>query len=179
MTAPVPVSASPAERVRAACARWGEPEVVDRCADLLRGVPADDVDLILHLGGRGADNLLALDALVYWPAVWAARALLYAWRPTAGPAVVGALGHEAWRVREMAAKVCALRELGEAAEPLAVALGDPVPRVRAAACRALGAVGEAEHAEGLRELLDDPDPEVRRRAEQALDRLSRRLDRDL
>ncbi|MBG6135040.1 HEAT repeat domain-containing protein [Longispora fulva] len=179
MTAPIPVSASPAERIRAASRRWTEPELVDRCAALLRGGPADDPELLAYLGGRGAQPLLDLDALVYWPAVWAARALLYAWHPTAASAVVAALGHDAWRVREMCAKVCALRELGEAADPLAAALADPVPRVRAAAARGLGVVGEAEHAGPLRKALTDTDPEVRRRADQALARLSDRLDRPL
>ncbi|WP_412543725.1 HEAT repeat domain-containing protein [Longispora sp. K20-0274] len=174
MTTQIPVSASPAERVRAACRLWSEPEFVARCAAVLTGDPAEG-ETLLVLGGRSA----GLIPLVYWPPVWAARALLYAWHPTAAPAVVAALRHDAWRVREMAAKVCALRELGEAADLLAAALDDPVPRVRAAAARGLAVVGEAEHAEPLRDALADPDPEVRRRAEQALDRLSDRLDRDV
>ena len=115
----------------------------------------------------------------YWFRTWALRALLYAWDPSVASAVVSALADEAWRVREMAAKVCLKRELGEAGDALALLLSDPVPRVRAAACRALGAVGEAEYAPALRSLLEDPDTDVRTRAAQALTTLSRRLDRPL
>jgi hypothetical protein len=40
---------------------------------------------------------------------------LYVWTDAAASAVVEALTHEAWRVREMAAKVVAAREIGSAA----------------------------------------------------------------
>lgn len=48
--------------------------------------------------------------------MWAARSLLYAWDVEAVPAVLGALGDEAWRVREMAAKVVAHRRLEDGLE---------------------------------------------------------------
>lgn len=51
-------------------------------------------------------------------------------------AVLAALGDDAWRVREMAAKVIAKRRLGEALPAVAALRADPVPRVRAAATRA-------------------------------------------
>jgi HEAT repeat protein len=86
------------------------------------------------------------------------RGLCYAWHPAAAPAVVHALGDDAWRVRQRAANVCRVREIGESAEVLAGLLTDPVPRVRAAAARAVAVVGEAEHAPPLRRLLTDADP---------------------
>jgi hypothetical protein len=178
----VSVGERPADRVRAAVTRFGRREVALRCADLLLG--GDDVELLPYLGGAHARALLAggavdYGAVDYWARVWGARGLRYAWDAAAAPAVVQALTDPAWRVREMAAKVALLREVGEAADALAALGGDPVPRVRAAAARALAAVGEAEHAPALHALVDDPEPEVRLRAGQALERLSERLDRDL
>ena len=111
----------------------------------------------------------------YWPRVWAARALLYAWTPQAAPAVVTALGDESWRVREMALKVVRLREIGEAADVAADLAGDEVERVRKAAVRALAVIGEAEHAEAVRDLVGDPF--AGRDAELALKQLRDRLDR--
>lgn len=127
---------------------------------------------------RGVCGAAARGAHAYWGRVWAARALLYAWHPMAVPAAVAALTDPHWRVREMAAKVCLRRELGEAADALAPLADDPVPRVRVVAARALAMVGEAEHAPALLALLDDPEPVVRHRAEQCLEVFSRRLDRD-
>jgi hypothetical protein len=115
----------------------------------------------------------------YWARTWGARALLYAWDPSAAPAVVTGLGDRHWRVREMSAKVARAREVGEAAEALARLTRDDVRRVRLAAVRALAVVGEAEHADALRACHADPEPEVREAAEQALRALSRRLDREL
>jgi HEAT repeat protein len=62
---------------------------------------------------------------------------LYAWDDNAADAVIAALADEAWRVREMAAKVVARRRLGDALTVVAALQQDPVPRVRAAAARAL------------------------------------------
>jgi hypothetical protein len=171
----------PAEAVRLACRRWGEAEVARRCAGLLCSGPSDEDDVAL-LGYLAAAPSLAAPVHGTWPQwhpVWAARGLRYAWDPEAAPAVVAALAAPEWRVREMAAHVCRVRELGEAAEPLAPLLDDPVPRVRAAVARALAVVGEAEHAAPLRRLLTDDDPQCRARASQALRALARRLDRDL
>jgi hypothetical protein len=167
------VAVTPKERVRAACARWGEAEVVRDCVTVLRGGPWPTDEKWLLLGGPGAPSQLKKEVHAYWAHVWAARVLLYAWREEAAPAVIIALGHPAWRVREMAAKVCALREVY--AEELAPLLADPVPRVRIAAARAVGAVGEAEHAPALRALTNDS--LVRDAAARALGRLAERLDR--
>ncbi|MCI0689485.1 MAG: HEAT repeat domain-containing protein [Sporichthyaceae bacterium] len=165
----------------------GQDLIAAWAAELLAGVVAyDDPELppVTWLGGRHAAAELRRGPLAergqeYWPRVWAARALLYVWLPRAGPAVVRALADPAWRVREMAAKVAKLREIGEAGDGLAELVDDPVPRVRVAAVRALGAVGEAEHAPAVHTAIDDPEPAVRRAAETALGELRNRLDRDL
>lgn len=178
----VPIDASPPDRIRHAATVDGAATIARRCGPVLLGEPVVDEEFYLYLGGRHAQ--MRIDGLApqdkdYWFRVWAARSLLYVWDPSVSSAVIAALSDEHWRVREMAAKVCLKRDLGEAGDSLALLLDDPVPRVRAAACRALGAVGEAEYADALRALLDDPDRDVRTRAEQALDRMSVRLDRPL
>jgi len=73
----------------------------------------------------------------YWLRVWAARGLLWAWDDSARPAVLRALGDEAWRVREMAVKVLARHDVGAAVGPISGLRSDPSARVRAAAARAL------------------------------------------
>jgi hypothetical protein len=177
----------PEERVRAACAEYGADRVVRWCADLLTGRVAYDapgLPPVTALGGPHAENLLGRDGFAqrgqdYWPRVWAARALLYAWTPVAVPGVLAGLDDPAWRVREMAAKVARLREVGEAADPLAALVDDATPRVRVAAVRALAMVGEAEHAGAIWEAAGDAEPVVRRAATTALRDLARRLDRPL
>jgi HEAT repeat protein len=181
---PVPppndLSALPAVRV-AELAGWvGEAAVAARCAELLRGAAAaDEPALLLCLGGRHARAWLAGADAEYWPRVWAARGLLYAWSPVAAPAVVAGLADAAWRVREMSAKVVGLREVGEGADGARALTDDPVPRVRTAALRAIARVGEQEHLEAVLDLLDDPEPTVRRAAEAASRALERRLDIDI
>lgn len=171
----------PRETIREACQRWGEAEVVRRCVNILDGATLgdDELDLLGYLAAARSRRAPRGGAWPAWYPVWALRCLLYVWRPEAAAAVVAATSGDRWRVREMAAKVCLARELGEAADALARLLADPVPRVRVAAARAVAAVGEAEHAEGLRRMLADPDPRCRTAAQTALRRLSIRLDRDL
>ncbi|MDQ1599777.1 MAG: hypothetical protein QOD68_1251 [Actinomycetota bacterium] len=176
------LAARPVERVAALVELVGADAVADWCADLLRGGDWTDVDApdLDWIGGPSSasmvDKALALD---YWPRVWAARALLHAYRPQAEPAVVRGLSDESWRVREMCAKVVRAHEVGAAADELAPLCADGVPRVRAAAVRALAAVGEAEHADAVHDCLDDPEPSVRTAAAGALRALARRLDRPL
>lgn len=176
---------TPAERVEAACDRWGEADVVGGCSVLLvlppgaapRGVA---LELAMVLGGLTDRRWLAggkPPGNAYWARVWAARALRYAWAESAAPAVIRALDDNHWRVREMAAKVVSDRQLGEASDRLATLLGDDTPRVRAAAVGALGEVGEGEHGDAIRTLTSDLDPDVARAGRSALSRLSRRLDR--
>ena len=176
------VAARPVERVESLVALVGADAVVDWCTGLLRGGDWTDPALpaLDWIGGRSSasmvDKALALD---YWPRVWAARALLHAYRPQAEPAVVRGLSDESWRVREMCAKVVRAHEVGSAADDLGLRCADEVPRVRAAAVRALAVVGEAEHADAVRDSLDDPEPSVRTAAAGALRALARRLDRPL
>jgi HEAT repeat protein len=169
--------ATPRDRVRQACSRDGERAVALWCAALLAGQAVYD-ESIVTLGGAHAEAVLdGREKPDFWPRLWAARGLLYAWAPEAAPAVVGALDDDSWRIREMALKVVRLRELGEASDAAAELTGDEVERVRKAAVRALARIGEAEHAEAVRDLLDDPF--AGRDAEITLREMSRRLDRPL
>jgi hypothetical protein len=100
----------------------------------------DDEDLLVALGGPHAALVLAGDeggTSGYWPRVWAARGLLYAWADSAIPAVIEATADSAWRVREMALKVIARRLVGDGLEVAAALRADQVPRVCRAAERAL------------------------------------------
>lgn len=171
---------SPAQRIGAAAEAVGESELARRCGEVLATGDCDD-DLLEVLGGHKPGFVYGEHKVdqSYWIPTWALRGLLYVWDDSVAPQVVRALDHEHWRVREMAAKVAAKREIGAAAESLAALATDEVARVQAAAARGLGVVGEAEHADAVRALLDDEDEAVRDRAEQALTSMSRRLDRDL
>ncbi len=177
----------PRQLVAEACGQYGATTIAQWCADLLDGSVAYDDSTkpsLTWLGGAHAEAEIRRGDMAergqdYWARVWAARGLLYVWVPQAVPAIVDALSDPAWRVREMAAKVVRLREIGEAADALQDLVTDDVPRVRAAAVRALGAVGEGEHAEAVRDAFDDAQPSVRRAADLSLAELRRRLDRDL
>lgn len=171
---------SPAQRIGAAADAVGESELARRCGEVLATGDCDD-DLLQVLGGRNPGFVFGEHKVdqSYWIPTWALRGLLYVWDETVAGEVVRALDHEHWRVREIATKVAAKREVGAAADALGGLCADEVARVRAAAARGLGVVGEAEHAAAVRALLDDEDEAVRDRAEQALTRMSRRLDRDL
>jgi len=184
---PSDLRAHPGQRVAELVGHLGKSEVVAWCADLVAGATAYDDPSgpsLAWLGGRHALVLLEQGDLeasgnAYWPRVWGARGLLYAYEPAAAPQVVGALHDGAWRVREMAAKVVARWEVADAADALGPLLDDGVTRVRAAAVRALGVVGEGEHADAVRGAGEDPEPSVRRAAATALAALRARLDRDL
>jgi hypothetical protein len=176
------LAARPVERVTALVQLLGADPVVDWCVNLLRGGDWTDVDApdLDWIGGRSSVAMVARDLdLVYWPRVWAARALLHVYRPQAATAVAAGLADPAWRVREMCAKVAREHEVGDAAEALRGCCGDDVPRVRTAAVRGLARVGEAEDADAVRACLDDPDRDVAAAAERALREMSRRLDRSL
>jgi hypothetical protein len=136
----VPAS-TPRQRVAAACARGGSAALTAACAALLEGRPADVSDeMITVLGGDHARYVLdggEGGRAGYWPRVWAARGLLHQWDPAAAAAVIGATRDEAWRVREMAAKVIARHQVGDALDAVAALRADQVERVRAAASRAV------------------------------------------
>jgi hypothetical protein len=166
------LSLHPRERIAMLIADDGETQTALACEEMLLG--QQDPPLLLWIGGRHAATRIE----GAWPRTWALRAFLYCWDDQVGAAVVDALEDEAWRVREMAAKVVVRRELPGAhlLEPL---LHDPLPRVRIAGLRALGAVGEAENVGAVLEALADDDGGVARAAAGALARLERRLDRRL
>jgi len=168
-----PTDDSPAERIAKVVAELGEDEVVARATALIAGLNAGD-EFLLSVGGRHAQGILDGAPALYWPEVWGARTFLYVWQDSAIPAVLAGLGNQAWRVREMSAKVVARRELAYPAE-VAVLATDEVARVRAQAARALGEVGGAEQVDLLRSLLKDPEIEVRREANGALKKIRAKL----
>lgn len=130
---------SPQQSVADECDRRGRGAVVRGCIDLLQRRDVDD-GLILALGGPAARAVL--DGREggrggYWPRVWAARGLLHVWEDEAAVAITDASGDDAWRVREMAAKVVARHRVDQALEAMLRLRDDPVARVRAIAIRAI------------------------------------------
>ena len=173
----VSVDASPGDRIKEAVARFGEKDVAERAAALVMGANAGE-EFLLIVGGRHARGVLDGAPPLYWPEVWGARALTYVWDDSASSAVRLGLANQAWRVREMCARVVGARGL-PFAEELVPLLTDEVARVRAAGARALGVVGEFENVLPITALLKDPDIDVRRRAGEALREASARLDRKI
>lgn len=153
-------------RLAAAVTLWGEKEVATRAVALVGGYNAGD-EFLLYVGGRHAQGILDGAPVLYWPELWGTRALLYVWDAPATEAVGAALANQAWRVREMAARVAAAREL-DFTGVLVSLLTDEVARVRAASARALGAVGSASTVDDIRPLLKDPEIDVRRAAQQGI-----------
>jgi hypothetical protein len=171
--AAVPVDLPIEKRLAAAVELYGESVVVRRSISLLAGNNEGE-DFLLVVGGEHARGILDGAPVLYWPELWGTRALLYVWDETALEAVTAAMANQAWRVREMGARVAATREL-----PLSAAVGglltDEVARVRASAARALGQIGSRDDIDGIRPLLKDPDIDVRRGAQQGIDALRKRL----
>jgi hypothetical protein len=64
-----------------------------------------------------------------------ARGLRYAWDDRAAAVIIQATADDAWRVREMSAKVIVRHHIGDALPAVSLLRNDPVPRVRAAADR--------------------------------------------
>jgi hypothetical protein len=121
---------TPRQRVLHECEQRGKPQFVAGCVALLGGGEADGYVLAGRDGGPHG----------YWPRVWAARGLLHAWDDQATAAIIAATGDDAWRVREMTAKVVARHRIGDALPAVTALRDDPVPRVRAAAGRAVTAI---------------------------------------
>lgn len=165
--------ASLEQRLADAVSSSSEQRVVERCLSLISG-GYEGEDFLRVVGGHHAEGILGGAPALYWPELWGTRALLHVWDDSATPAVVAALGNQAWRVREMAERVCAERRVGDAAS-LAPLLNDDHARVRAGAARALAAVGDATTKPLLERLLQDPDREVRRAAQQSAKALAARL----
>jgi hypothetical protein len=132
---------TPEQRIALECARRGRPAFVADCVALLHGRYTEvDDSVIVALGAEHGQNVLLgynFGKGGYWPRVWAARGLLHAWDPAATEAIVHATSDDAWRVREMAAKVIARYRVGDALDAVAELRADPAPRVRAAAERAV------------------------------------------
>ncbi|TFD75634.1 HEAT repeat domain-containing protein [Cryobacterium fucosi] len=168
----LPIDLPTAERIHAAVEHYGEQAVIDNSIALLRAKNAGK-DFLLYAGGRHALGILDGAPALYWPELWGARALLHVWSEAAAPYVVVGLNNQAWRVREMCARVILLRGL-QVAPKLVRLTTDEVPRVRAAALHALAAQGSADHLATIVQRLRDPDKEVRRAAQQARDVLSGR-----
>jgi hypothetical protein len=171
----VPVYLPIEKRIAAAVKDQGEAAVVLRAVSLIAGNNEGD-EFLLVVGGEHARGILDGAPVLYWPELWGTRALLYVWNDTAVQAVTAALHNQAWRVREMAARVAAARGL-DVAPTLIGTLADETPRVRAAAARALGALGSLEAVDDIRPLLTDPDIDVRRGAQQGIDGIRSRLAR--
>ena len=133
---------TPRQSIELECARRGEAGVVAGCLALLARQHTDD-GLVFAIGGPAARSVLD-GGQRYWLRVWAMRALLYVWEDTARAAAQAGLADESWRVREMAAKVIARRQLGEALAALAQLRDDPAVRVRTAAARALAILTAAQ-----------------------------------
>ena len=133
----MPVFANtPQGRVEAACGRHGSAAVADACMRLMAGA---DIDPLMRevFGDQHSPEWLESEVNAYWLRVWGARGLLWNWDPRAVEAIRVALTDEAWRVREMAAKVVARHLVDDVQPEVTQLVHDPVPRVRAAASRAL------------------------------------------
>lgn len=136
---------TPRKRIASECKRRGTSALVTGCVSLLSGQPVDD-ELIVALGGEHGSSVrdgYNGGRSGYWPRVWAARALLYVWDVEATSAVIAATTDEAWRVREMAAKVVAHQHIGDGLQAVAKLRTDPVPRVRDAGERAVRVLAES------------------------------------
>ena len=163
---------TPASRVAAAVAASSEADVVERAIALLAGYNVGE-EFLLVAGGEHAQGLLDGAPPLYWPEVWGARVLLYAYNDTATDAVLAGLHNQAWRVREMCTRVAAARAV-PAQSQLRELLGDEVARVRAAAARALGVLGSASDVELMTTLFRDPEVDVCRSAQQAIAAIEKR-----
>jgi hypothetical protein len=133
---------TPRGRVEAACLRHGPAAVADACMRLLAGAEIDSV-MREVFGREHSPEWLESEVNAYWLRVWGARGLLWNWDPRAVDALRVALGDDAWRVREMAAKVIARHLVDDLQPTVAELVDDPVPRVRAAATRALALLASA------------------------------------
>lgn len=165
--------ASLEQRLADAVSTENEQRVVERCVSLLAG-GYEGEDFLRVVGGHHAEGILGGAPALYWPELWGTRALLHVWDDSAAPAVVTALGNQAWRVREMATRVSAERRVGDVAS-ITPLLNDEHARVRAGAARALAAVGDENAKPLLERLLQDPDREVRRTSQQSKRALTDRL----
>ena len=135
---------TPKQSVEFECDRRSRSAVVHDCVAILTG-KHPDADFLRVIGGPSAETVLDGQAgglNGYWPRVWAARGLLHVWDDIAADAIIDATTHDAWRVREMAAKVIARHHVMPAIDAVVSLLDDENARVRAAASRAFRTVGD-------------------------------------
>jgi hypothetical protein len=133
---------TPKQSILMECDRRDRAECVRNCVAILNGGSVD-ANFLRVIGGPSAESVLdGRDGGVdgYWPRVWAARGLLHVWDDVATDAVIAATTHDAWRVREMAAKVIARHHVAPAIDAVVTLLDDDNARVRTAARRAFDAV---------------------------------------
>ncbi|UYM05128.1 HEAT repeat domain-containing protein [Solicola gregarius] len=130
---------TPRQSILAECRLRGPDAVVAGCVAILDRAEVD-ADLVRALAGPAAEGVLAGregGPNGYWPRVWAVRGLLHVYDAGATPSIVTATEDDAWRVREMAAKVVARHRVADAFDAMVVLRDDRVARVRRAAERAL------------------------------------------
>jgi hypothetical protein len=135
---------TPKESILLESNRRGRMDCVRDCIAVLEGRSVDG-DFLRVLAGPSAEPVLdgqygGVEG--YWPRVWAARGLLHLWDDLATDAIIGAMTHDAWRVREMCAKVIARNHVVRAIDDVVRLLDDDVVRVRTAARRAFDAIAE-------------------------------------
>ena len=139
--------------------RLGKTHSVEMLTRLLGGaVSADDLvwapyrTVLLDIGDGHAERLMSDESgrrLVYWPQVWAARALAYVGDTETGPALLAALDHEHWRVRMTATQTIGRLGIEGATSHLLQGLSDQHQRVRSASVLALQRVGTEGAVERL------------------------------
>jgi hypothetical protein len=133
---------TPKQSILLESTRRGRMECVRECVAILEGRSVEG-DFLRVLGGPSAEPVLdgrygGVEG--YWPRVWAARGLLHLWDDVATEAIIGATTHDAWRVREMCAKVIARHHVERAIDEVVRLLEDDTARVRTAARRAFDAI---------------------------------------
>jgi hypothetical protein len=136
---------TPKQSIELECELRDRHVVVEDCVTILNGRHVSE-DFLRVIGGPSAENVLqGRDGGVdgYWPRVWATRGLLHVWDDVATDAIIDATAHEAWRVREMAAKVIARQHVRPAIDAVVMLLEDENARVRTAASRAFRIVAES------------------------------------
>jgi len=136
---------TPKQSIAFECERRGSGAVVRDCVAILEGGDIE-ADFLRVIGGPSAEVILegrAGGVNGYWPRVWAARGLLHVWDDDATETIIGSTTYDAWRVREMVAKVIARHRVTPAIDAVVILLDDENARVRAAAGRAFRTIAEA------------------------------------
>lgn len=159
---PSDLSAQPRDLVLEAERDFGVHATVDTCLALLEGsLDFEKLPVpMTYLAGSHAlmqmeRGYLEARNQTHWPRMWAARAFQYVWTDYAEDGVVTALGDPHRRVREMAAKIVALRELDTAGHALLSLVHDPEPRVQVAALRAATVIGKKKHLGAVGDVVSD------------------------